>query len=141
MNENEHYEPERENLERVLSEHDALAPETEKKIVDKAIPQKQPQKLNSFKFTTVDELADIIRFQYPKAAFMDVVNLDELDPEGFPKLSHRKLRGSTLTYQSNRNQILSAYIAFDSVVCLVKKAVVGVRLAHFASDHTNNSYY
>ncbi len=118
--------------------------ERERDTIGRALNPKCPaQNLKTFRYAGLEELAATIRFQYPKTAFMTVLNMDALDAEGFPIINVRKLGNTPLiaTYATSytpRGRILNQRVTdtrleFLTAFCMGKAGVVKVKTSMFKS--------
>lgn len=143
-------EEDKTRVEKVLASHDALAAETEKKIVSSAIPANQPkQKLNRFKYTGLEDLEKEIAFQYPRVSFMVVTNLDTLDADGFPTSNTHKIRAMRVDYNATNTyshgkligaQVRQVNIEFGIASCMVKNGAVAVKAGYVSTVKQNEAY-
>lgn len=73
----------------------------EKKVIQKALSTSNKfSKQRSHQFTTADEVIDYIRFKYPLTCFVQIINLDKTDAEGYPETNTKKIKEVNVTYKS-----------------------------------------
>jgi hypothetical protein len=116
----------------------------EKKIVKKAL-DKRKQNFKQFKYVGLEDLYEAIRFNYPKAASVIVLNLDECDIESLPRMNVKKIRSVVVLgqhknlYSKGRcvsSEYLGCSLMFDVAVCMVKHGVVNVKIMKIKGGST-----
>ena len=109
----------------------------EEKAIKKAVPFNQRrQNLKQFLFTDTETLMDDIKQIYPAVGFITVVNNDDRDLTGVPRITTRALtRMSLITHKTQRynrgkmySEILTGVIGkFSFVVCVVQDGYVTIK--------------
>jgi hypothetical protein len=73
----------------------------EKDIVNKALSASNRfTKQKSHKFESIDAVIDAVNFKYPEACFVQIVNLDKTDVDGYPETNTLKIHEVRITYNS-----------------------------------------
>jgi len=57
-------------------------------------------KATIYRFNNIDEIIEAVKFEYPAAAFVQIVNLDKIDTQGYPEVNTRKIRDVRVTASS-----------------------------------------
>lgn len=57
-------------------------------------------KVKAVKYTTIEETVEYLKFEFPDAAFVQIINLDKLDVDGYPETVTRKIREVKVSFNS-----------------------------------------
>ncbi len=57
-------------------------------------------KATTYKFNDIDNVIDAVKFEHPTAAFIQIINLNKIDAQGYPEVNTRKIRDIQVTASS-----------------------------------------
>ena len=109
---------EKQIAENFLSTAQPIAQPNEEAVLNKALSPNTNSRLsktNTYKYRDIESVIEAVKFEYPDAAFTQIVNLDKIDIQGYPEVNTRKIRevrlttSSTNTY-SNHGKLIGAKV-------------------------------
>jgi DNA-binding TFAR19-related protein (PDSD5 family) len=106
-------------------------------------------KVNTYRYKDAESVIEAVMFEYPDAAFVQIVNLDKKDIQGYPEVSTRKVREVKVTASSVNTywhgkitgaEVKNVSFSYRLVLVFVKDGEYKM-LAQNINGQSNRSYY
>jgi hypothetical protein len=107
-------------------------------------------KVKAKRYSDPDTVIEDIKFEYPSAAYIQIINLDKIDVQGYPEVHTRKIRevkvtaSSTNSY-SQRGRLIGAQVnnvsfCYSLVLVFVKDGAYKA-ISQRINGESNRGYY
>lgn len=108
------------------------------------------QRVTTYKYKGQSDLEQTVVFEYPTACYLQTINLDKLDAEGYPTVNCEQLKRPIVT-QSNTNtysnhgkligsEVKDVSFSYKIVLAFVKNGCYRM-IAQNVEGHSNRGYY